>query len=303
MESHCNIPTIKPHIAQCQSYFLTSMFHSFFTHKQKSCTPFSIHPSCNLPLSKLQLLFQVFLHSSCTCLKEQFKSKSKELNTHNANAIFLLWHPSSTPKQLQLLFYVKTKIITHTYTSQKSFFWIAKSMFYFNSEESTGFVSLWITYGSSRTHPLMQHTKWKKTLHIPWTRYNFSSLRIDMLLSHTQQNKNKNPFLHIHLLYVPLYSNWKEPPLNPTLCLATNKKQCKNIKRLYHSTSAIKLTIDDKFVYNATNCHNKLKLWQNDYSLFLVQICIFRLGNTTLLSLFLALILKVKCATLCVHQR
>jgi len=119
MESHCNIPTIKPHIAQCQSYFLTSMFHSFFTHKQKSCTPFSIHPSCNLPLSKLQLLFQVFLHSSCTCLKEQFKSKSKELNTHNANAIFLLWHPSSTPKQLQLLFYVKTKIITHTHTLHK----------------------------------------------------------------------------------------------------------------------------------------------------------------------------------------
>lgn len=48
--------------------------------------------------------------------------------------------------------------------------------------------------------------------------------------------------------------------LNPNLCLATNKKQCKNIKRLCRSTSAVKLTIDDKFVYNATNCYNKLIL-------------------------------------------
>ncbi len=143
----------------------------------------------------------------------------------------------------------------------------------------------------------------KKTLHIPWKHYNFSSLQIDMLLSHTQQNKNKNTSLHIHLLYAPLYSNWKEFPLNPNLCFATNKKWCKNIKCLHYSTSAVKLTIDDKFVYNATNCHNKLKLWQNDYSLFLVQICIFGWRNTTLLSLFLALILKVRCGTLCVHQR
>lgn len=46
--------------------------------------------------------------------------------------------------------------------------------------------------------------------------------------------------------------------LNSNFCLATNNKQCKNIKCLCHSTSIVKLPIDDKFVYNATNCYNKL---------------------------------------------
>ncbi len=113
--------------------------------------------------------------------------------------------------KLQLLSYVKTKIITHTYTSPKSFFWIAKSMFYFKFEESSGFVYIHLELHMVAPEPIFSCNTQneKKTLHIPWTHYNFSCLQIDMLLSHTQQNKNKNASLHIHLLYAPFYSNWK----------------------------------------------------------------------------------------------
>jgi hypothetical protein len=149
MESHCNIPCIKSHVAQCQPYFSTSMFHSFVTHKQKICTLFLIHPSCNLPLSKLQLLFFKF-SSTLLALVSKNESNQKQKNwTHTMSMPSFFYGilaplPSTStwlPK-LQLLSYVKTKTITHTYNSQKSFFWIVKSMFYFKSEESSGFVSL-----------------------------------------------------------------------------------------------------------------------------------------------------------------
>ncbi len=53
-----------------------------------------------------------------------------------------------------------------------------------------------------------------------------------------------------------------------------------------------------------SKCGNK-QTWQNDYPLFLLQKLIFEWRNITLLSLFSALILKVKwtLVPLCVHER
>jgi len=162
--------------------------------------------------------------------------------------------------KLQLLSYVKTKTITHTYTSQKNFFWIAKLMSYFKSEESSGFVSLELHMVAPKPILSCNIQNEKKTIHIPQTHYNLSSLQIDMLLPHTHKIKIKIRLsMYIYCMLDSIQTK-KSHLLNPNLCLATNKKQCKNIKRLCHSTSAVKLTIDDKFVYNATNCHNKLIL-------------------------------------------
>ncbi len=63
--------------------------------------------------------------------------------------------------KLQLLSCIKTKTITHTYNSQKSFFWIAKAMFYFKSEESSGLVSLELHMVVPK--PILScNTKWKE---------------------------------------------------------------------------------------------------------------------------------------------
>jgi hypothetical protein len=82
MESHCNIPCIKPHVAQCQPYSSTSMFRSSFTHKLKFCIPFLMHPSYNPPLSKLHPLFQIFLHSSCAGLKSNQIKRIEHTQSH-----------------------------------------------------------------------------------------------------------------------------------------------------------------------------------------------------------------------------
>lgn len=136
----------------------TKILHLFFNTPKLQSSIFKIAT----PFSKFPPLF---LHFS----QRTNQIKSQKNWTHIMPMLSFFYgilapflSTSTWLPKLQLLSYVKTKIITHTYTSQKSFFWIAKSMFYFKSEKSSGFVSLWITCGSSRTHPLMQHTKWKK---------------------------------------------------------------------------------------------------------------------------------------------
>lgn len=80
-------------------------------------------------------------------------------------------------------------------------------MSYFKSKESSGFVSLELQMVAPKPILSCNTQNEKKTLHIPQTHYNLSSLQIDMLLPHTQQNQNQNTSLHVHLLYARLYSN------------------------------------------------------------------------------------------------
>ncbi len=110
--------------------------------------------------------------------------------------------------KLQLLSYVKTKKITHTHTPHKKVsFELQSQCFTWNSKNQVALFHFELHMVAPKPILSCNAQNEKKTLHVPWTHYNFSSLQIDMLLSHTQQNKNKNTSLHVHLLYAPLYSN------------------------------------------------------------------------------------------------